>query len=128
MSGQQMQDPVACGLGHGKPSPLWVQMLKPERVAEGTPMLLGAGNGLRPKRVQEGLKRLPGWSLVACGTALGRTRGFAHAADAADYAAFVLRMASRQQVAADVFVAGHDVVIALQGINDHLFDFASSLG
>jgi transcriptional regulator with XRE-family HTH domain len=128
MSEKQMQDPGACNPGNGKPSPLWVQMLKPERVAEGTPMLQSVAARLRPERVQELLASLPQWSLVACGTALGRSRTFAHAADAADYAAFVVHTASRQQIPADVFVAGHDVVIALQGIDEPQFHFAASLG
>jgi len=120
-----------------EPQPLWDLDLRPERVAEGAQKILTPEERLRAERVQERLQRMPGWSLAVGGQALVRGRRFAHAADAADFAAFVLHTASRQQFPAEVFVAGSHVAVALQGhpaqgacggINDKLLDFAASLG
>src|SRR5947208_3057954 len=50
---------------------------------------------LKAERVQERLKRMPGWSLAKSGQAIGRARELPSAFGATDYAIFVLREAAR---------------------------------
>jgi hypothetical protein len=116
------------------PLPLWVAMLKAERVADAAPQ--SRSQMAEAERVQTRLEAMPGWGVVPGGMALGRVRELGSAANAADYAAFVVQAAGRERFPVDVFVAGNHVVFALRGrargtqntINDNLLDFAASLG
>jgi pterin-4a-carbinolamine dehydratase len=137
MAEQTMQDPATDGVDEAPPAPLWSLTLKPERVAEGSQKLWTAAERLRAAKIQQRLKRMPGWNLTAYGQALVRERQFVHAADAVDFAAFVLHIANRQQFPAEVFVAGRRVAVALQGhpvdglkggVDEKLLNFAASLG
>jgi pterin-4a-carbinolamine dehydratase len=92
---------------------------------------------LKAERVQLRLKEMPGWSLVHGGKALDRAREFKFLEDAVDFAALVLRRASRAKYPAQVHLDGKRVVLTLQGhtpmgarggVTDHLLDFATSLG
>jgi hypothetical protein len=136
--------------------------LKPERVAEGlaapwpaagepvlpdvpaSPPASGLPPGgletieapVRPERVQARLDRMPGWSLAAGGTEIGRARTLGSAATAADYAGFVLREAARAKQPVRVGLEGARVAIhvlapvrnqARGAIGFQQLDFASAL-
>jgi hypothetical protein len=132
--------------------------LKPERVAEGLaapwpaagePVLPPAPavppceaspaevvQWLRPERVQDRLKKMPGWSLGSAGRAVQRERELATPEKAADYAVFVLREAARAQQKVRVGLEGARVVISVMApSHGHLrntiglqqLDFAAAL-
>jgi len=88
---------------------------------------------LKPERVQEELKTMPGWRLVAGGNALARTRKFTQAGAAAKWAAFIADLAATERHAVTLSVTANRVTLLLQrpsrnGIDMPLLDFARQLG
>jgi pterin-4a-carbinolamine dehydratase len=91
------------------------------------------GGKLKPERVQEELKAMPGWRLMAGGNALVRTRKFAQPGAAAQFAADVADLAAGQGQPAILGVTAHQVTLTLQrpsrnGIDMALIHFARQLG
>ena len=66
---------------------------------------------LRPERVQERLRTMPGWSLVKGGHAVERMSKLATPMTAADYAGCVLREAARAKQEVRLRLEGARVVI-----------------
>jgi pterin-4a-carbinolamine dehydratase len=90
------------------------------------------GGKLKPERVQEELKAMPGWRLTAGGNALGRTRKFSQPGAAAQFAADVADLAAGQKQPAILGVTAHQVTLTLQrpsrnGIDMALINFARQL-
>lgn len=90
------------------------------------------GGKLKPERVQEELKSMPGWRLRADGNALVRTRKFSQPDAAARFAATVADLAAAQGQPALLGVTAHQVTLTLQrptrnGIDMALIDFARQL-
>jgi len=88
---------------------------------------------LKPERVQDELKTMPGWRLVAGGNALARTRKFTQAGAAAKWAAFIVDLAATEIHAVTLTVTANQVTLLLQrpsrrGIDMPLLDFARQLG
>ena len=88
---------------------------------------------LKPERVQEELKTMPGWRLAAGGNALARTRKFTQAGVAAKWASFVTDLAATERHAIHLVVTANQVTLLLQrsnrnGIDMPLLDFARQLG
>jgi len=88
---------------------------------------------LKPERVQEELKTMPGWRLAARGNALARTRKFTQAGAAAKWAAFIAGLAATERHAIHLVVTANQMTLLLQrpnrrGIDMPLLDFARQLG
>jgi len=91
------------------------------------------GGQLKPERVQEELKTMPGWRALARARGLGRTRRFNQPLAAAKFAAWVAELASAEGHAVTVGVCGSRVSLVLQrrsrnGISLALLDFARQIG
>ena len=91
------------------------------------------GGQLKPERVQEELRTMPGWRALAKARGLGRTRRFNQPMAAAKFAAWVTELASAEGHAVTVGIYGSRVSIALQrpsrnGISMALLDFARQIG
>jgi pterin-4a-carbinolamine dehydratase len=123
------------------------RQLKAERVQDGIAATPSAATSapvdsavvqqrLKAERVEERLQRMPGWNLALEGKGLDRARELRCSEDAVEFAALVLRMASRARYPAQVQVEGKRVLLTLQGhphmgrgaVTDNLLDFATSLG
>jgi pterin-4a-carbinolamine dehydratase len=90
------------------------------------------GGKLKPERVQEELKTMPGWRLVSGGNALARTRKLFQPGAAAQYAAYVADLAAVHGQPVILGVTAHQVTLTLQrpsrkGIDMALIDFARQL-
>lgn len=68
---------------------------------------------LKPERVQEYLKTMPGWRLMPGDSAVGRVRDFANADAAAAWALFVAELAHRQDHAYTLERSGNRVAVTL---------------
>src|SRR3954469_9141266 len=90
------------------------------------------GGKLKPERVQEELKTLPGWRLTAGGNALVRTRKFSEPDATAQFAADVGGLAAGQREPAILGVTAYQVTLTLRrpsrnGIDRALINFARQL-
>jgi pterin-4a-carbinolamine dehydratase len=88
---------------------------------------------LKPERIQEELKTMPGWRLVTGGNALTRTRKFTQPGAAAKWAAYIAELAATERHAIHLQVTANQVTLQLQrpsrkGIDMPLLDFARQLG
>lgn len=92
---------------------------------------------LKPERVQQLLRELPGWSLGACGRAIERTRSFTSVAEATEFVALAGRLATSQRQPVTIALAGRNVSLALTGhpvkgatggLTHPVFRFAGMLG
>lgn len=88
---------------------------------------------LKPERVQEELKTMPSWRLVAGGNALARTRKFTQPGAAAKWAAHIADLIATERHAVTLGVTVNRVTLLLQrpsrnGIDMPLLDFARQLG
>lgn len=89
---------------------------------------------LKPERVQQELKSMPGWSLAVDGKALEHARKLAHPAGAAKYAAYVAEMAAAEGQPVHVGLSGFWVLLTLtrrpgtEGLTMPVLDFARQLG
>jgi pterin-4a-carbinolamine dehydratase len=88
---------------------------------------------LKPERVQEELKTLPGWRLMEGGDALVRKLRFSHLREAAKFASRVAERATLESHGVGLRVTGNQVTLTLQrpnrnGIDMPLLDFARQLG
>lgn len=83
--------------------------LKAERVQ------LSPAARLKAERVQEALKRLPGWELAAGGQEIVRTRRFKDAVGARAFVGLVCRLSSGQKQPVRIRLAGEQVVVTLKG-------------
>jgi pterin-4a-carbinolamine dehydratase len=68
---------------------------------------------LKPERVQEELKRMPGWRLMPGDSAVGRVRDFANADTAAAWAHFVAELAHQQDHAYTLERSGNRIAVTL---------------
>jgi hypothetical protein len=106
--------------------------LKAERVQE--PLAAKVEARLKSERVQERLKRMPGWGLLQGGRGIDRVKNLETAECAADYGGFVLRQAARNQQVVRVELRGPRVLLAVfaaarsGGLTDKHLDFAAALG
>jgi len=88
---------------------------------------------LKPERVQEELKTMPNWRLVAGGNGLARTCKFTQPGAAAKWAAYIADLAATERHAVTLTVTANKVTLLLQrssrnGIDMPLLDFARQLG
>ena len=88
---------------------------------------------LKPERVQEELKAMPDWRLVAGGNALSRTRKFTQAGTAAKWAAYIADLTATERHAVTLGITASQVTLLLQrpnrnGIDMPLLDFAHQIG
>jgi len=88
---------------------------------------------LKPERVQEELKTMPNWRLVAGGNGLYRTCKFTQAGAAAKWAAYIADLAATERHAVTLSVTANRVTLLLQrpsrnGIDMPLLDFARQIG
>lgn len=70
---------------------------------------------LKAERVQEALKRLPGWELAAGGQEIVRTRKFKEPVGARAFVGLVCRLSSGQRQPVRIRLAGERVVVMLKG-------------
>jgi hypothetical protein len=107
--------------------------LKGERVQR---ELEAAAAALQGERVQERLKRMPGWNLAVGGRAIDCSRELPSAFGAADYANFVLREAARTRQRVQIRLSGSRMVVSVLApvhgegsgvIGRDQLDFAASL-
>jgi pterin-4a-carbinolamine dehydratase len=70
---------------------------------------------LKPERVQELLRELPGWSLGAGGRAIERRRQFNSVAEAAEFVGLAGKLAMSQRQPVTIAFAGRNVSLALTG-------------
>jgi hypothetical protein len=98
--------------------------------------LEAAAAALMEGKVQERLKRMPGWSLAVGGRAIDCSRELPSAFGAADYANFVLREAARTRQRVQIRLSGSRVVVSVLApvygegsgvIGRNQLDFAASL-
>ena len=83
--------------------------LKAERVQ------LSRAARLKAERVQEALKRLPGWELDAGGREIVRTRRFKDPVGARAFVGLVCRLSSGQRQPVEIRLAREQVVVTLKG-------------
>jgi len=114
--------------------------LKAERVqAEAVAPVASITNRLKAERVQERLRRMPGWRLVPGGRAIDRVKDLGNAESAADFAGFVLRKAARDKQVVRVEIQGTRLLLSVLSptpsrarngvwVTDHQLDFAATLG
>jgi hypothetical protein len=92
------------------------------------------GGKLKPERVQEELKRMPGWKLMPDGKAISHLREFSHAAGASKWASFVAELARWDRQPVHLGISGSRVLLTLpyrngtSGLTTAVFDFARQLG
>jgi hypothetical protein len=86
--------------------------LKAERVQHELAMKR-ADDRLKAERVQERLRKMPGWSLAESGQAIARAQSLASPFGAADYASFVLREAARTRQRVQINLYGNRVVVSV---------------
>lgn len=70
---------------------------------------------LKPERVQQLLRELPGWSLGAGGRAIERSRQFKSVAEAVEFVGLAGRLAASRRQPVTIALAGRNVSIALAG-------------
>ena len=70
---------------------------------------------LKPERVQELLRKLPGWSLGAGECAIERSRRFKSVSEAAEFVGFAGKLAMSQRQPVTISLAGRNVSLALTG-------------
>lgn len=70
---------------------------------------------LKPERVQQLLRELPGWSLGAGGLAIERSRQFTSVTEAAEFVGAVGRLATSRRQPVTIALAGRTVSLALTG-------------
>ena len=70
---------------------------------------------LKAERVQEALRKLPGWGLDETGAAIQRTREFGQLTEALAYVGFVGTLATAKRQPVTVAVAGKQVGVTLTG-------------
>jgi pterin-4a-carbinolamine dehydratase len=70
---------------------------------------------LKPERVQQLLRELPGWRLGSSGCAIERTRSFQSVADAAEFVGLAGKLATAQRQPVTIGLAGRNVSLALTG-------------
>jgi pterin-4a-carbinolamine dehydratase len=89
---------------------------------------------LKPERVQEELKTMPGWSLAADGRALEHGRQFLQPAGAAKFAVYVADLAAVEGQPVHLGILGNRVLLTLprrpntDGLTMDVIDFARQLG
>jgi Pterin 4 alpha carbinolamine dehydratase len=92
---------------------------------------------LKPERVEELLRSMPGWRLLPGGKFIGRVRQFASERMAADYAAFVSAYAVDAGLPVNLNLSGQTVVLTLFtpsrngraiALTEEVLGFAKSLG
>ncbi len=89
---------------------------------------------LKPERVQEELRKMPGWKLSPDGKAIGHLREFTQAGGAAKWASFVAELATADRQPVHLGIAGTRVLLTLphrngaSGLTAAVFDFARQLG
>jgi pterin-4a-carbinolamine dehydratase len=71
------------------------------------------GSKLKPERVQEYLKTMPGWRLMPGDSAIGRVRDFATAEAAAAWVHFVAGLARQQDHAYTLERSGNRIAVTL---------------
>jgi pterin-4a-carbinolamine dehydratase len=92
------------------------------------------GGKLKPERVQEELKKMPGWKLMPDGKAISRLREFGHPAGASKWASFVAELARWDHQPVHLGISGTRVLLTLpyrngtSGLTAAVFDFARQLG
>jgi hypothetical protein len=110
--------------------------LKAERVQL---ELTAQDNRLKAERVQDRLRRMPGWGLVPGGRGVDRVKDLGTAESAADFAGFVLRKAARDNQIVRVEIQGARLHMTLLSpipsgarsgvwVTDNQLDFAATLG
>jgi pterin-4a-carbinolamine dehydratase len=88
---------------------------------------------LKPERVEEELRTMPGWKLAADGRALEHAREFAQPAAAARFTAFVAELAASQRQPVQVGISGNWVLLTLHrrkragGLTMPVIDFARQI-
>jgi pterin-4a-carbinolamine dehydratase len=70
---------------------------------------------LEAEKVQERLRRIPGWQLIRGGRAIDRLREFPSSRVAVAYAGFVAELAATVQAHVDVLVTRGQVVVTIHG-------------
>lgn len=129
-----------------------VQKLKAERVQKsvskkkrlplpddplGSKALHKAQDRLKAERVQERLKRLPGWKLQPGGQAIDRVLEFPDGVVAAAFASFAATLATRSGQGLRLSVQGGQVLLVLPGrprrrggakVTEEMLDLAELLG
>ena len=70
---------------------------------------------LKPERVQQLLRELPGWRLGAGGGAIERSRQFASVTDAAEFVGLAGKLAMSRRQPVTIALAGRNVTLALTG-------------
>jgi len=70
---------------------------------------------LKPERVQQLLRELPGWSLGSCGRAIERSRHFASVDEAAEFVGRAGKLAMCQRQPVRIALAGRNVALTLTG-------------
>jgi pterin-4a-carbinolamine dehydratase len=68
---------------------------------------------LKPERVQQLLRELPGWSLGAGGRAIERSRQFTSVDEAAEFVGLAGQLATSQRQPVTIALAGRNVSLAL---------------
>ena len=71
------------------------------------------GSKLKPERVQEYLKTMPGWRLMPGDSAIGRVRDFATAEAAAAWVHFVAELTRQQDHAYTLERSGNRIAVTL---------------
>jgi pterin-4a-carbinolamine dehydratase len=70
---------------------------------------------LKPERVQQLLRELPGWSLGADGRSIERRRQFKSVAEAVEFVGLAGKLATSQRQPVTVALTGRNVSLALTG-------------
>lgn len=92
---------------------------------------------LKAERVQDHLRRLPGWELKEGGRGIVRTRTFTDATVARAFVNRVCRLAAGQQQPVNISLTGAKVVVTLEGhpargctggLGRPVFDLANIIG
>jgi pterin-4a-carbinolamine dehydratase len=92
---------------------------------------------LKPERVQQLLRELPGWSLGAGGCAIERSREFESVAEAAEFVGRAGKLAMAQRQPVRIALAGRNVSLTLAGhprkgctggLTNPVFRLAAKLG
>jgi pterin-4a-carbinolamine dehydratase len=92
------------------------------------------GGALKPERVQEELRKMPGWKLSPDGKSIGHLRDFVQGAGAAKWAAFVAELATADSQPVHLGISGTRVLLTLphrhgaSGLTAAVLDFARQLG
>jgi len=98
------------------------------------PTRRGGSLKLKPERVQEELKSMPGWSLAGDGRALEYGRQFVQPSGAAKFAAYVADLAAVEGQPVHLGILGNRVLLTLprrpnaDGLTMNVIDFARQLG